>query len=465
MKKALLYLKEQFTILALLVLFHLKAYSWVGTKFRIADVDLLRKHHAKAYADLTDHLWAKEKEAIGDEEVTNVAFVIAHIAMWSCDVLYHLFASDPKFNPYIVLAYSTRRNNGADTDAFEKSKEWLVKQNLKFRTLDLDTPKKQCFEKMGKPKIVFYLTPYSNLLPEGCNLVYLPASVLTIYIPYSFMLSDAPNKFTCPGMVNTWRHFSDSAFYRKMLISHDPLNERNTYFVGYPKMDIYYEPSETDKKSIWKVHPGADERKVKCIIYAPHHSLEGSEICTQHFSTFKENYLAFLEYAAANSLTTSWIFKPHPALRTTAVATGLFASEKEYDGYLKKWDALPNAQVVEEATYYDIFKTSDAMILDSVSFIAEYQFTQKPLLFLTKENQNFNEFGRALMDRQYCAKGDDWQAIRAFIEDVVVNGKDENKGSRTMFFRENLDYRSGGESSASRQIYDHILHEIKGNSN
>ena len=43
------------------------------------------------------------------------------------------------------------------------------------------------------------------------------------------------------------------------------------------------------------------------------------------------------------------------------------------------WNALPNAKVVEEESYLDIFATSDGMIMDSASFIGEYLYVNKPL--------------------------------------------------------------------------------------
>lgn len=427
----------------------------IASKFRICDIRLFRSEDPAAYADLTNSLWmAKAKKLKTNTDKIRVAFVVAHASMWSCDELIGFLREDNRFDPYVVIAYSSSNKGGADQEAFEKTESWLKMSGYPYRKLMENTPNNKCYKQMGEPDVVFYLTPYSNLLPVGCNLLYLPADTLTIYIPYSYMLSDAPGKFTCPGMVDSWRHFADSAYYANQLIAHDPLNVRNTAFVGYPKMDIYFEPPGETAHELWKIAPGCDESKVKRIIYAPHHSLEGSRICTQHFSTFARNYKQILFFAQQNPKTTSWILKPHPVLRTTTVETGLFESSSDYDAYLDAWRALPNATVVEESTYYDIFKTSDAMILDSVSFIAEYQFTGKPLLFLTKEDQKFNAFGQSILDNLYQADGRDVEAIDAFIRDVVVDGNDAMAQKREQFFDENLNYyKKNGNVKASQQIF------------
>ena len=58
---------------------------------------------------------------------------------------------------------------------------------------------------------------------------------------------------------------------------------------------------------------------------------------------------------------------------------------------------MPNTQT-EFGEYRDMFLTSDAMILDSVSFMQEYLFTEKPLLVLRKEkdSESFNTFGEEI---------------------------------------------------------------------
>ena len=99
--------------------------------------------------------------------------------------------------------------------------------------------------------------------------------------------------------------------------------------------------------------------------------------------------------------------KPHPNLCFAVIEAGLFKSEEDYLAYLQEWDSLPNAKVVTGGYYQDVFKTSDAMILDSASFIAEYQYTHKPMLFLTREGETFNPLGQRILDVSYTADGRD----------------------------------------------------------
>ena len=64
------------------------------------------------------------------------------------------------------------------------------------------------------------------------------------------------------------------------------------------------------------------------------------------------------------------------------------------------------------------------MILDSASFIGEYQYTHKPMLFLTRDTQKFNALGDQLMEMLYRVDGRDFGGIANFIENVLVKGND-----------------------------------------
>ena len=95
------------------------------------------------------------------------------------------------------------------------------------------------------------------------------------------------------------------------------------------------------------------------------------------------------------------------------------------------------------------------MITDSVSFLAEYQFTHKPLLLLESGKEEYNDFGKSVVDILYKCPGTDISGIESFIENVL-SGKDEMKEERMEFFEKNLAYRKDG-MSANYRIYKDIL--------
>lgn len=444
-------LKREATQAGILWAYNRDRYDVLAEK-RLADLFAISQRSPEIYMDLTEKHYAHRQKELQKKTKIKVAFVLYSASMWSCDDLYQMFEADARFEPYVAVCKYTNESNKETWPTYVQSRQFFEQKGYRLQTVADDTPKNQGWQALGKPDIVFYLTPYHTLLPVGVNQGYLPAKVLTVYIPYSYMLIKAEQKYSVPGFAYSWRHFCDSEIYRKLLLNFFALYEKNTKFVGYPKMDTFFEPCEKDPAELWKLS-GESQKK---IIYAPHHSLKDLDYCASHFATFDKNGQFILELARKYPQT-SWIIKPHPNMKMTVLAAGVFATEEEYYDYLAQWNALPNAKVVQEGSYVDYFKTSDAMIGDSVSFLAEYQFTGKPQLLLTRPEQEFNEFGAMVQEVLYKCPGEDLEGIEAFLKDVVIDEKDIMATQRKQFFDENLNYyKKNGNVKASQQIFAEI---------
>ena len=253
------------------------------------------------------------------------------------------------------------------------------------------------------------------------------------------MLSDNNNKTNLWMYHFSYAYYTDSNFYKNK-IENSKHYTGNAKYLGFPKMDQYF-TAKCNRKS-----------KLKTIIYAPHHSVNYKE---NKSSTFELNYKKMLELAQKYNRDTYWIYKPHPLLRSNSVVAGLFDDGEEYDKYEQEWDKLDNAEVVTTGDYYSIFKGSDAMITDSVSFLAEYQFTHKPLLLLESGKEQYNEFGDNVVEILYKCSGNDFNYIDGFIKDVISD-RDQMLRKRKKFFREYLDYMKDGKT-ANCKIYEDIL--------
>ena len=165
-----------------------------------------------------------------------------------------------------------------------------------------------------------------------------------------------------------------------------------------------------------------------------------------------------LDFARKYQKDIVWVFKPHPTLRTKAVLAGIFKDDSEWEDYIKQWEDLGNAAYVNDGMYQDLMCKSDAMILDSISFLAEYMYTSHPMLFLKRKEQCFNEFGKLVVEQLYQAEGNDFAAIDEFLQKVVLKGKDEQLEKRKTFFLENLDYKNMNykNANAAQSIYCEI---------
>ncbi len=399
------------------------------------------------YKAISSSIFEYVENRLKQKEVINVGFVIHSASMWSCEELYRLFEQDSRFNPSVIVSRCNSDANLNTYPLYNKTLEFFKSGNYNIKTLSLSDNRQTCWKKMGKPDLLFYLSPYNLFTPKEINIKYMPADILTIYIPYCYMMNDDVNLRRCPGIMYTWRHFVEAQFYVDILGGEFPYRKKNIVFLGYPKMDYFYRSDYKD--DLWKDSSNLSKKR---IIYAPHHSIG-------YFSTFQDNYLDILKLAQKYQEYTTWIIKPHPLLGMETIRKKIFSNNEEYEKYLNEWRKLENANVVEEGTYEDIFMTSDAMICDSISFLAEYQFTHKPLLFLqNKKELNFDKFGLDIYNQLYHTDGKNIQGIEKYILEVVINGKDTMKEQRSVFFNRYLNKK--GKKSSSYYIYEYLRNEL-----
>ena len=148
-----------------------------------------------------------------------------------------------------------------------------------------------------------------------------------------------------------------------------------------------------------------------------------------------------------------FVFRPHPVLKKRAAEKWGLA---EQEAYYEKWDSLSNGQYYD-GDFVDLFMTSDAMIMDSCSFRAEYTAFDKPLfLTITKTSRlKYNEFGEMLNELFYKPEDDLKQGIIDFIENVVLKGNDTMATLRHEFVQKY--FSKINERTASENIYHEII--------
>ena len=394
-------------------------------------------------------------ESISAKAKIKIGFVVYSADMWSCSKLYSLFEADSRFEPFIIVCSMKNETKQAEINIYKKALDFFT--NGGFRTVAA-ADCKNTLSDCGNPDILIYLTPYTSVLTPGCfNISDIPLDKLTVYIPYSIIVSGNESLLENPTINLAWKFFCESKTYLELMREKSTLGGYNTVYTGFPGIDVLIEGK--NNKHIFKAENG-----MKKIIYAPHFSVGNEGI---GYSTFAENHNFMLELANATKGSVSWVIKPHPRLKTECVKFGVFENEESFDEYITAWDNLPNAKSVFGGSYNDLFAESDAIILDSASFLAEYQFTGNPLLFLTNSRQKFNSFGKAVLDTTYKADGCDFKAIERFVTDTVLKSDDPMKDKRKEFFDTQLNYvKHNGGLNASEKIYSIIKNEVyNGNSN
>lgn len=398
-----------------------------------------------------------------------VGFIANYASTWIGDDLYRLLERSEEFEPYVFLMpnHASGQRREEIMQEYSNHLSYFRTRNIHvLQTLDLDSGIQYTWEQIGiKPQLCIWLTPWFPLFGEGrFSLLAYPLNTIHTYIPYCFMIPDNEEGSFSYDQYDqllhniTWKNFETCRIDIEIAKKYSFIKGRNAVYTGYPKMDAFYEES-IDEEDLWDVLiKKTNNPKAKRIIYAPHHTVGKSEPI--HFSTFAFNYMFMLEMAKKYQEKTVWVFKPHPQLKYKAIQEGIFSDIEGWRIYEQRWRDLKNAEVAEEGMYHRLFKGSDAMISDSVSFLAEYLYVHKPLLRLTRKGQYFNDFGKRLIKIHYSAEGTDKKKIENFLISVVLAENDEKREERERFFEENLDYRKEERKDAAVNILDQ-LYEIK----
>lgn len=407
---------------------------------------------------------------ISNGEKINVAFLPISAAEWPAEDIYNKLSSDGRFNVKVIpvpLAgrnYYDRRKIYIQTYNYFKNRGYIVEKVYNPGVDEICDWK----DIGGFPDVVINVTPWYLDMADYYQITKLPSSVINMYISYGLSVGQSPDGgYDKVGLYNNdfinmqWRVYTESVYDYNSFCKYEMLKGSNIRNSGYAKMDYFYKKhnyTDSDIGNMWKIPQNSNIKEYKRIIIAPHFSVGNTN--EVNFSTFSSNMYFLLYLAEKYKDSISFIFKPHPNLRNAVVQNGYMNSYEDYEDYLNRWRELPNGNVVEEDDYRTIFETSDGMIMDSMSFVGEYLYVQKPLLFLTRDEQSFNDLGKALMPAHYMVDGRNYTEIEDFIVNVILAGNDKKKSIREEVFYRELDYYGKNGELAADYIYNEICSEL-----
>lgn len=377
----------------------------------------------------------------------NVVFFALMESVWKYDILYKIMHANPRFNPMILVCPVV--NYGKDNmlsilnqcyNAFkQKGYNVLMAYNQNNNTyIDVRTEL--------NPDIIFYTNPYRGLIDDRYY-IEMFSDILTCYVSYFFNLNKSID-FIDTFLQNTcWHNYLETKFHKertKYIRNHG----RNSVLTGYPGIDKFID-SNYIPSDVWKIK----DRKIKRIIWAPHHTIDDYNLI--QFGTF----LSFCDFIIA--LTERYhnfiqiAFKPHPLLINRLY---LKWGKEKTNAYYQKWKDLDNGMLCDGA-YEDLFLTSDAIMHDSGSFLLEYLMTGKPAMHLDNglpyEDQ-YNELAIEALEHYYHASTE--SEIEAFINQII-KGSDPKEQKRKEFVMENLLPPNG--KLASQNIFNDLVKSLE----
>lgn len=364
------------------------------------------------------------KKKISKGEKVNVFFSAWNIPMWKYHSLYMQFSKDNRFNTAIILCPSPTKDSNTRKKDLEEMKRVFEKRGYNiYPIVQDDNDIKFKFDKKLRKNIdIFFPTqqysPYH--LEKGMKkYIYCYAN----YGYHNVKVEKWVEDTFLYGII--WKAFIENETVLKDIRDVVPNKGRNRVVTGF----IYGDELLNNKhnKKVWK----DDGHQRKKIIWAPHHTVN-KDTSVLDFSNFYETCDFMLEMASKYKDMIQIAFKPHPFLYNALCESPTWGKEKA-DAYYNKWNYLENGQL-ELGEYADLFVTSDAMIHDCGSFVVEYLYVNKPVLYISSNinDRSKDSIATAALKAHY--KATTKSEIEEFIVNVVLGGNDTLGSERDRFF-------------------------------
>lgn len=389
------------------------------------------------HAELLQQIKGKEK--------IKVVFLAIHKSVWKVDPVFQKMLKDPFFEPVILVCPYTPYGEERMWQDMQEAYEYFDQKE--YPVISSYNKKEKRWIKLSEigTDIVFFTNPHNLTLKEYYEDAYL--NYLSCYVPYHHEVVTNLEQFNQYFHVSQWKIFASHDVSLKIFKKHSPTKGSNVIVTGFPAMeDLLIKKRNNSYDNIWK----NNDDRLK-IIWAPHHSVELNQ--NVPYSNFLKHAELFTKLADKYKNEIVWSFKPHPILKAKLYEHLDWGVEKT-DSYYTYWSSNEYSQL-DEGEYTDLFCSSDAMIHDSGSFLAEYLYIKKPVLYnlsALNQGQHYSDFGKDALNSCTTAQSDD--DIISFIKNLNV--KNDIKKEHTEFIQRYVTPYFDNHSPS-----DVILNELK----
>ncbi len=342
-------------------------------------------------------------------------------------------------------------SGGAGVEQFFKAKGWPV-----VRLFAYPDEEAALMLRALLPEVVFRQSPWDR----DIKAIYSTASLMftrLAYIPYYGVHICSTIERNGQVFLHedqllhrlAWKVFLDAgaaAAYRER----NGLLARNLVICDSPKYE--YIDEALDK---YRQLEGLERKNGrKRVVWAPHHSCSSQWL---GFGTFRYVWRAMMDYVRLHE-EISFVFRPHPAFRQGYVSAGGL-SEKEMNLFWRQWESLPNTEISNDGNAIDLFKESDALITDGVSFLVSYQLTGKPLIWtVNPDHVDFTEVGQAAADSCYQVDCRHPEMLAPLLDQLLEKSNDPKVVERERFVKT---YLKRTEVLPSQFICDYVAEAVR----
>ena len=399
----------------------------LSERFRILVRHIRREIKKTAYPLVANILHKRAlNKARAKNEPLNAIFMVIHESVWKFDRLYWKMNESEDFKPTIVICPYVVQGKEVMIRDMEKAYLWYkVKGYNVVKALKSDGQWMNIKSEL-KPDLILFTNPHELTKEQFQAKHYL--RTLTVYVPYGHQVTKYMNYYAQYNQLFhniIWKIFTINDMDKQISIDCSDTKGRNVEVTGYPGIDDLIDKNYTPK-DVWK----KQEITKKKIIWAPHHSIEDNS--PLKYSTFLviADFMKAISIEFINEIQIS--FKPHPLLMDKLYTHKDWGKNKT-DDFFNFWANSSNTQL-DLADYTNLFLTSDGIIHDSGSFLAEYLYVNKPALYMVADElltERFSPLG--LMAFNACTHGVNASDIRPFIKNEILNNQDLNMKKREEF--------------------------------
>ena len=376
-----------------------------------------------------------------------VAFFVLNISMWKYQGLHDLLRRDKRFSVYTVLSPGLGYLTEQRLRDLRQMRQYFNDRQIDYIDwqLENDAPPTD-IRKTIDPDIVVYMQPYHGVYhPLHCFLKF--TDRLILYTPYSFVQAQDPYNYDNEMQNIAWKQYFPTSCHIEDAQRLARNKGINIVAAGYASADDFL---NNDYQEVW--HDEGHSRRR--LIWAPHCTLanDGSVFSRSNFLMMAD-YMVKLAQRHTNDLQIA--FKPHPGLLTELYKHPEWGRQRA-DAYYQLWRQMPNTQLAD-GPFKDLFQGSDAMVHDSGSFVVDYLYFNRPVMYVTRDIQRAKSFvnlpGQEAYDAHYV--GATLDEVEHFIDDVVLAGHDTMTSVRQAFYDRFLARPNG--KTVAENMYQDIL--------
>ncbi|MCQ2390817.1 MAG: hypothetical protein MJ240_05300 [Kiritimatiellae bacterium] len=363
-------------------------------------------------------------------------FFVSDLAMFPAEPLFRRMVEDGRFEPRLVVIPDFRRVGHAWLDELFRC-EGALAESYPERYLHRVRPDANGAwpDVLNGVDLAVYPLPYDISDYHYCIPYSADFPVLPVMVNYGYYRSVYDRRIMrSENYARLWIAFFENEHTLAEYAASSLVRGENAEVVGYVKMDALRQTT-------------AKEGTRPKILLALHHSVPGGMNDELSLATINSR-AEFLLGLPRRYPQIDFIFRPHPYLRQTLSQPNVWGRAKTLT-YFETMKAYPNVIWGEGSRYFELFEQSDACIHDCGSYLVEYLYTNKPCCYMIKRadvaGQKFSSFGLKCLEQCYLAA--DNAAIEAFVEQVVLDGRDPKRESRIAFAKQEvmLNYRHAAE--------------------